>query len=160
MSNSIDRTNIMRIRFPIKILAVLMITNAIAACGGGGGGSESDGSGSQSVDQANETPTVSSVPNKATVESLASPDAEFRTDKSISYIAYNLSSHDVTLYIYDNRSNLLHRSFIAKESDQSVTYNVSIADKSVNHTWRYRENVMSSSVSISDITSTTFVEFL
>ncbi len=133
ISNSIDRATVMRIRFPVKILAVFIITSTIAACGGGGG-SESDESGSQNVDQTNETPTVPSVPSKGTIESLASPDAEFRTDKPISYIAYNLSSHDVTLYVYDNRNNLLHRSFIVKESDQTITYNVSIADKDVNHT--------------------------
>jgi len=149
----------MRIHCPKNILAVFILTNAIAACGGGGGG-ESDENNNSNVDQANEIPTVPSVPSKVTIESLASPDAEFRTDKPISYIAYNLSSHDVTLYVYDNRNNLLHRSFIVKESDQSITYNVSIADIEVNHTWRYRENVMSSSVLINNITSNTFSGFL
>jgi len=149
----------MRIHCPKNILAVFILTNAIAACGGGGGG-ESDENNNSNVDQVNEMPTVPSVPSKVTIESLASPDAEFRTDKPISYIAYNLSSHDVTLYVFDNRNNLLHRSFIVKESDQSITYNVSIADKNVNHTWRYRENVMSSSVSINNITSNTFSGFL
>ena len=149
----------MRIHCPKNILAVFILTNAIAACGGGGGG-ESDEDNNSNVDQVNEIPTVPSVPSKVTIESLASPDAEFRTDKPISYIAYNLSSHDVTLYVYDNRNNLLHRSFIVKESDQSITYNVSIADIEVNHTWRYRENVMSSSVLINNITSNTFSGFL
>lgn len=156
ISNSIDRTTMMRIRCPKNTLAVFILINAISACGGGGG-SESDENNNSNVDQIIEAPAV---PSKGTIESLASPDADFRTDKMISYITYNLSSHDVTLYVYDNRNNLLHRSYIEKGSDQSITYNVSIADKDVKHTWRYRENVMSSSASINDITSTTFVEFL
>lgn len=144
----------MKIHFSIKIMVTLALTNFTLACGSGGDGSNEKNS--DSNDQIVETIS----PQKSTNESLASPGAEFKTYKSVSYMAYNQGDHDITLYVYERNGNLLHRTVISKKSNKLVNYNISIADTNVIHTWRFRENVLSVTTNINTISSSSFTSFL
>jgi len=139
----------------MKLLLTLVLIHFTLACGGGGGGESSEES-----NNTNEQTIETISPQKSTKESLASPEAEFRTYKPVSYIAYNQGNHDVALYVYGKNSNLLHRTVIPKHSNRRVNYHIPIADTNVIHTWRFRENVLSTTTSINNISSSSFTSFL
>ncbi len=146
----------MKIHFYLKIMVTLILANFTLACGSGGGGDGSSEENSTSDDQIIETIS----PQKSTKESLASPEAEFKTYKKVSYMTYNQGDHDITLYIYGKNGTLIHRTVIPQNSNKLVNYNISIADTNVIHTWRFRENVLSTTININNISSSSFTSFL
>lgn len=139
-----------------KKFRFIILPIMITACGGGGGGGGSSDSAPPPAAEEDTTVVESTVETK---DSLASPDALFNTSKSMQYTAYNTSSYDVTLFVYNDRDTLMTRTQIPANTQKTLSYEVAMADSQVTHTWRYREHVLSEDTLTTDLASVEFSSF-
>ncbi|PCJ38590.1 MAG: hypothetical protein COA99_11685 [Moraxellaceae bacterium] len=143
--------------YTAKIIISITFFVTLTACSG----NESDDKNPDMTtqDTIKSDPILSDSVPKNTVTALANPDAKFMTSKTISYTAYNTSTKDVTLYLYDSNNITISRTNVPSESYSNITFQIAIAESTILQIWRQRENVIKNHINLKGLSSVLFEEF-